>query len=510
MTYAPMSPSLYLPGAAALGMFRCDAPSRLTHVGMANSISERLTQNPLTSWRDLGDYTLLVDHCTGKLLTLSDVAGSIWRAAAEWKTLEEIVRQITMEFDVDYHTAVEDVTRFVCELTRIGLLVSSKRPNNSNSQQRKENPSLNDSVAFRAQIPSQVRSYCQQQNIPLVAFLELTQNCNLRCLHCYNARSHTSELSRLELVAVVDQLAELGALDLVLTGGEPTTHKEFVNILARARSRRFCVTIKTNGTLVNRKLAHEMADSLVVEVHVSLYSMTADEHDAITRRPGSQKKTLQGIEALRAEGLQVRVSCPVTRLNYLSVRRVKEFADSIGAVCGFDPIIGPRVDGTLGPTDLRLREEEWAVLLDNGAIRDVLYPFSENIHDLDVTQGSLAEASDQPFCGAGTSSVAISSCGDVLPCIIYPRAIGNVRGGSIMEIWKSEDAWRAVRGFRARDFVDCGPCEVKDACFRCPAVCLAECGSPNSRAVVFCRAADYYTRSKTADLRVKGGERNAG
>jgi MoaA/NifB/PqqE/SkfB family radical SAM enzyme len=140
----------------------------------------------------------------------------------------------------------------------------------------------------------------------------------------------------------------------------------------------------------------------------------------------------------------------------------------------------------------------------------VLYPFPEHIHDLDATQRSSREGPDEPFCGAGTSSLAISSSGDVLPCIIYPRAVGNVRDGSLLDIWNNYDAWRAIRGFRAREFVDCGPCGMKEACLRCPAVCLAECGRPNSRLSVFCRAADYYTRSQASNARVKGGGINAG
>ena len=452
-------------------------------------IQQYTTHSPLCSWREVGKYTLVVDHVNKKLITLTDVAGLIWRITQSWAHIDELVNAVVIKYNIDKNTAYLDIYNFLNDLLKYELLISSS--NNNKHLSRRE--TLQTYSDFKEGIPVEVRQYCQKNIIPLVAYLELTQNCNLNCAHCYNAHPPGEMLSLDEIKSIMDQLVELGSLDLVITGGEPLTSKHFVDVLHYAKKLNFCITVKTNAILVNDYILREMLKAFVVEVQVSLYSMIDKEHEAITQTPGSLKKTISGIKKMLDSGLSVSLSCPVTKLNYRSLNLVNDFANDLGIHVGFDPIITPKVDGTKGPTYLRLEKIEWDYLLKNNFISEVMYPSVNNISDHGMRGKTTESSVHEPFCGAGSTSIAINCVGDVVPCVVFPKCMGNIRENTIKNIWKNNKEWDSIRNFKKNDFLLCNTCEKQNRCLRCPAVSLSESGKLHEPLPIFCMAAEYYS-----------------
>lgn len=447
------------------------------------------THSPLCSWREVGKYTLVVDHVNKKLITLTDVAGLIWRTTQDWVHIDEVINAVVSKYDIDKDTAHIDTINFLNDLLKFKLLISSEKNNNYFNGRE----TLQTYSDFKEGIPVEVRQYCQKNNIPLVAYLELTQKCNLNCAHCYNAHPTGEMLSLDEIKSILDQLVELGSLDLVITGGEPLTSKHFVDVLHYAKKRNFCITVKTNAILVNDYILREMLKALVVEVQVSLYSTIDKEHEAITQTPGSLKKTITGIKKMLDSGLSVSLSCPVTKLNYRSLNLVNDFANNLGIHVGFDPIITPKVDGSKGPTYLRLEKIEWDYLLKNNFISEVMYPSAKNISDHGMHEKTTSSSGNEPFCGAGSTSIAINCVGDIVPCVVFPKVMGNIREKPIIDIWKNNNKWDIIRHFKKNDFFLCNTCEKQNRCLRCPAVSLSESGKLYEPLPIFCMAAEYYS-----------------
>src|SRR5918999_6033574 len=88
---------------------------------------------------------------------------------------------------------------------------------------------------------------------PVGAKLELTHACNLRCGFCYtdsprHTLQRTPDLSDEAWLAVADQAADLGVIEVVLTGGEPMLRPELVfELLERLERRGIGLTLNTNG-----------------------------------------------------------------------------------------------------------------------------------------------------------------------------------------------------------------------------------------------------------------------
>ena len=145
-------------------------------------------------------------------------------------------------------------------------------------------------------------------------------SCNLRCVHCFNASGPGNRglpfLSREEVGSILDQAEEVGARDVVFTGGEPFLHPDMAEIAADTLSR-FPATILTNGTLLTDRIVDRLADAgrnsiYSLEVRISLDASSEEENDRI-RGKGSFGKALAGVSRLEKAGFLPIVTAVLMR-----------------------------------------------------------------------------------------------------------------------------------------------------------------------------------------------------
>src|SRR5689334_9771070 len=163
--------------------------------------------------------------------------------------------------------------------------------------------------------------------LPLSVHFDLTYRCNERCVHCYLDHEDHGELSTEECINILGQIALSGALFLTFSGGEIFLRKDFEEILAAARRLHFDVSLKSNALLVNSERALMLKRHGVRRVQISIYSDEAGVHDAITKVPGSLRRSLAAIPLLQAQGIQVKIACPLMKQNLLAYRGVMALAE---------------------------------------------------------------------------------------------------------------------------------------------------------------------------------------
>ena len=295
--------------------------------------------------------------------------------------------------------------------------------------------------------------------VPLEVLFEVTHRCNLPCKHCYlpDHLDH-GELTLPEIEALFDQLVAAGTLFLTLTGGEVLARRDFLDIVDAAAGRGFAVKVLSNATLVTDEVARRFAAAGVVEVSVSVYGDRAEVHDGITDLPGSFARTMAGIERLRREGIYVALKTPLLTLNGAAARGVHAMAAAAHLPCRYDMTMTPKNNGDPGPLALQLAHGQMVELLSRP-------PFSEVFN----------EPFDGPGpgpCNAGRAYCAIGPTGDVMPCIMMPAAVGNVRQRPFAEIWQTDPLLERLRALTFDDLKSCRSCEVKGACGRCPGLAL--------------------------------------
>ena len=193
--------------------------------------------------------------------------------------------------------------------------------------------------------------------VPLGVQLDVTYRCNERCVHCYLDHDDHGEMTTAEIKDLLDQLAEAGVFYLSLSGGEVFMRMDFFRILEYARSLLFCVRVKTNAFMIREKEADRLRELGLDAVQVSIYSHRAEVHDAITKLPGSLKRSLAGIRLLRERGIKTTIANVLMRQNLQDYAGVIALAKELGAVYTIDPTITPMMDGDRSILDLGIGRE---------------------------------------------------------------------------------------------------------------------------------------------------------
>ena len=144
---------------------------------------------------------------------------------------------------------------------------------------------------------SAVQQTAFERTVPLNVMIELSLECNIRCLHCYNfdrdrprcqPGESSDSLSLAEVLRLLGDIREAGGLFLGLTGGEIFSYPHLFEVLDRARDLHFAVQLLTNGTLLRPGVSARLAGYRnILGLSVSLYGATAAVHDGITQTPGS-------------------------------------------------------------------------------------------------------------------------------------------------------------------------------------------------------------------------------
>lgn len=152
---------------------------------------------------------------------------------------------------------------------------------------------------------------------PSWVVLHITNQCNLSCQHCYVDASpnRKTELSTEHIFNCLSMLAKMGTIDVILTGGEPLIRPDFVQIIKYISSLGMSSEILTNGTLVTRKMAKNIAECGVDQVLVSLDAPVPDIHDKLRGITGSWSSALSGIRNLKSVGVKVVVNTVMCQVN---------------------------------------------------------------------------------------------------------------------------------------------------------------------------------------------------
>ena len=296
--------------------------------------------------------------------------------------------------------------------------------------------------------------------------IELTEGCNLRCSYCYRESDSTklSHMPTAELLMLIEKLWEAGLRTVELTGGEPTVHRDFRNILRFCTEKFAMVGVLTNGTRLSDGLARqfaEMGNKLMYSV--SLDASTPELHDARRGVPGAWAKTTKNITRLVALGVAIRVSMVVDEQNFDDLENTLLLAKSLGAkVFSYSPLLplgrGKDVFST-----------KWTM---KGA--DV---FQKENYLAERYKGFLGVLSDEAVCdvegsegcGAGYRTFAMDPWGNIRPCATFaPTEVvfGNLRTQSLEEVF-GQPAIFAMKQLRAPSPEFCSGCEHADFCRYC-------------------------------------------
>ncbi len=315
---------------------------------------------------------------------------------------------------------------------------------------------------------------------PIAMLAELTHRCPLSCPYCSNplelARKDR-ELDTETWIRVFREAADLGVLQLHLSGGEPASRRDLVELVSAAREAGLYTNLITSGIGLSQRRLQELDAAGLDHVQLSLQGTDAEMADKIGGYKGGFKRKMQVAEWIKEIGFPLTLNAVVHRQNLHQLPRAIEMA-----------------------LEMEARRIEVAIVQFHGwalANRNALMPTKTQAAEASRIVAEARKAhkgrlvldyvpadyhSDYPkrcMGGWGTTGLNIAPDGEVLPChaaqTIKTLRFDNVRAKNLSEIWYNGAAFDAYRGF---DWMQepCRSCEFKKKDFggcRCQAMALA-------------------------------------
>ena len=332
------------------------------------------------------------------------------------------------------------------------------------------------------------RARIDARRIPIEGTIETTFRCNLNCVHCYvnepagSAAVASQELSLDRLKALVDEIVEEGCLYLLFTGGEVLVRSDFPELYLYARSQGLLIVVFTNGTLVTDRLADLFVEHTPEAIEITLYGMTEETYERVSRVPGSYEKCLAGIRRLVDRKLPLTLKTMALTWNQDEVEAMEVYARGLGLDFRFDSSLNPRVDcGANRNGELQIAPER-ALQLDLGSPEKVaeLRAFCERL-----TQPGLEFDTEHVYtCGAGQSSFTVDPYGRLQMCQLSRRSFHDLKGGTFAEGWHELFPRLRERTWQTNDV--CRRCSLMALCVSCPGAAEMETGDPEAIIPGFC------------------------
>jgi radical SAM protein with 4Fe4S-binding SPASM domain len=333
--------------------------------------------------------------------------------------------------------------------------------------------------------------------VPLSVHFDITYRCNERCIHCYLDHDDHGEMTTVEITRVLAELADAGTFFLTFSGGEVLMRRDFFELLEYARHLMFNIRIKTNAVMIRQPEARRMLELGVDQIQVSIYSHRPEVHDAITKLPGSLRRSIEAIRFLKQQGLRVVVANVLMTANTRDQPGVQTLAHELGVRYTLDPTITPKMDGDRSVLSLRIPGVELDGIFHNESLIGNVEEFRAPppLPDDDVMDGYP--------CSAGHTLAYISPYGDVFPCVQFPLPSGNLRRQKFIDIWRNSSALNEVRSIQAKDLAVCSQCSHVGTCTRCPGLAYME-GNMRGPSTADCEKSFHRTGIVSANMLRQG------
>lgn len=323
---------------------------------------------------------------------------------------------------------------------------------------------------------AQYRRYLYENPQLRYLFFELTDACNMACMHCGSSASPCNKtyLSYDKINKVMERVAaeyDPEKIIICLTGGEPLLHPDFYKIASRATGLGFMCGITTNATLIDKEAARKIYESGIRAVAVSLDG-PREMHDWFRCQKGAFDKTIEGMKNL-VDASHGRITTQFTTV--VHKKNISEL-DKI-----YDIVLGTKVDSwrivNIDPIGRAQKHPE--MLLDGKDYSYILNYIREKrfSHDvpIDVTYGCAhylgldleRETRDNYFiCGSGIFVASVLCNGDIYSCLDIERrqelVQGNIEKDDFIDVW--ENRFSLFRRDKTKLCKDCSECSDREFC----------------------------------------------
>ena len=298
---------------------------------------------------------------------------------------------------------------------------------------------------------------------------------------------------------ILQQAADLGALTVRFTGGEPLLRDDFTEIYLFTRKLGMRVMLFTNARLITKELADLFAKiPPLKKIEVSVYGMHEPSYDGIARKPGAFKEFNKGVNLLLERNIPFMVKSVLLPPNKHELSEFESWAAGL-----------PSMD----------RKPSYAIFLDlrgrrdseskNRIIKSLRFTPQEGVKLLSQDEADYRKSmalfgrsflypqGDQLFnCGAGERG-CIDAYGKYQMCMTlrHPDTVYDLSTGTLREaLTEFFPRMRELRATNPEYLNRCARCFLKGLCEQCPAKSWVEHGTLDTPVEYHCQIAHAQAR----------------
>ncbi len=293
---------------------------------------------------------------------------------------------------------------------------------------------------------AQAANYFSDLNKPLLRnmHLNLTSACNLKCRICRppNDKSNPRSLTKKMIEGIVDDSFDDLTHLMLDSSGELTLSPHLEYVLKEAKKRKLSISISSNGTMIDEKLAELFVASNVKHIHVSLDSSDKKTNEWI-RLGAKHEEILQGVKNLVAAKIkfgkiypQIYFHGAILQQNVHHLKGIVSLAERIGingvsfAYCYVHSHMNPN----------------WSIFFDKQLCNDKVSEAKEHAKQYGLIfnaptsfyqhQKSIPE---DKYCQYLFNWTYVNPSGEISPCCTATGyTSGNVKIEKISDIWVNE------------------------------------------------------------------------
>jgi PqqA peptide cyclase len=298
---------------------------------------------------------------------------------------------------------------------------------------------------------------------PLGLLAELTHRCPLGCPYCSNPialESRADEMDATTWARVFAEAADLGVLQVHLSGGEPTARRDIIEITAAAHRANLYTNLITSAVGLTEKKLAALAEAGLDHVQISIQDANAASADRIAGYDGACARKLALAREVVRLGIPLTVNAVIHRANIDRVTAMVDQAVTLGA--SRVEIAHVQYYGWALANRAKLMPTREQVERAVGCVETLRQRYCGIIVIDAVLPDYFARYPKPCLGGWGRRSLNVSPSGKVLPCHAAETIPGlefwSVREHSLADIWRSSPAFNAFRG---TDW-------MKEPCATCP------------------------------------------
>lgn len=316
---------------------------------------------------------------------------------------------------------------------------------------------------------------------PMIVIWEATRACALACTHCRATavpQRDRDELSSVEGMRLIDQVAAFDDPIFVITGGDPLERPDLFSLLEHAVRRGLRTSLAPS---VTPRFTVDILDRLreigVTKVSLSIDAAEEARHDAFRGVPGTFAHTMKLVRAMRDRGMELQINTTVSRQTLDQLDKVGKLVAAIGvaqwSLFFLVPTGRAKSDSVLNQKEFE-HVLRWLARFEEKVNFPIKTTEGQPFRRVRIQRKLGGVATNLPVLREflkhqpqgvrdGSGFIFVSHVGKVYPSGFLPVEVGNVRQQSLIDIYRESPILRALRnpnGFRGK----CAPCEFHDVC----------------------------------------------